>query len=498
MKKILILQLARLGDILISAPLAKALKRQNPGAEVHFLVRSKFQNALNGHKVDKIITLDTPHILQTIVAEPPNLETSMARMNELVGQLEGEKYDWIINLSFSRFSSYLTEALSSSSQRITGYSRHSDGFLSLPDDVSRFFHAQVGVGKSNRVHLFDIFAAMVGVEYSDSDWNFSEEIQTSAELSQRTLPTGDYIVVHVGASSLLKSYDANRWRMAIQKINDQFAGQVILIGAANERAISQSILRNADDSRLVDWVGETQFEDLMPLIKGAKLLIGCDSAPIHIASLTQTPTLNLSFSSVNFWETGPRAPQSRVLYADDPTSLTSDRVAEEALNMLQNLPADSETYVRHESLAGYTKSGVEEKSFAWELIQAIYMEGVFPRAETDEIKQGLLHFHEITQVAFEQLEEISKNRNNKVAASILEQTDQIAETISKLVPDLAPIVNWQKAERICVGPQAYEDVYAKTREIYTKTIAVIEALILKATEGEPTQEVKNGNSEMVG
>ena len=46
--KILIIQLARLGDIYQSWPTLKAVKRANPGAEIHFLTRSKFAAAAPG------------------------------------------------------------------------------------------------------------------------------------------------------------------------------------------------------------------------------------------------------------------------------------------------------------------------------------------------------------------------------------------------------------------------------------------------------------------
>ena len=62
--KILILQLARLGDLYMSWPAMKALRRQYPTAEIHLMVRSSFKEAMVGNNsVNKIIELNSEKIL---------------------------------------------------------------------------------------------------------------------------------------------------------------------------------------------------------------------------------------------------------------------------------------------------------------------------------------------------------------------------------------------------------------------------------------------------
>ena len=46
--RILVLQLARFGDIFQTWPTLKALRRQHPESEIHFLVRSRFSEAASG------------------------------------------------------------------------------------------------------------------------------------------------------------------------------------------------------------------------------------------------------------------------------------------------------------------------------------------------------------------------------------------------------------------------------------------------------------------
>ena len=65
--KILVLQLARLGDIYLTWPAIRAIKRKLPEATIDVLVREKFQDATQGlAEVDRVLSFDTKHIFKPI------------------------------------------------------------------------------------------------------------------------------------------------------------------------------------------------------------------------------------------------------------------------------------------------------------------------------------------------------------------------------------------------------------------------------------------------
>jgi heptosyltransferase III len=71
--KILIIQLARLGDIYQTWPVVRGLKRAYPTAEIHFLARKKFASACEGiSEIDQLWQLDTRSILEPLIEEQPN------------------------------------------------------------------------------------------------------------------------------------------------------------------------------------------------------------------------------------------------------------------------------------------------------------------------------------------------------------------------------------------------------------------------------------------
>src|SRR5437868_14303145 len=139
--KILVQQLARLGDIYMTWPVLRTIKRIHPNCELHLLTRSKFEPATEGLKcVDRHIQLPTMSILEPLIRPVLDIDASTEKIGAFIDELKAEEYDWVINFTFSPFSSYLTHAISTSKTRVTGYTRHSDGFLSIPDEVSAYFY----------------------------------------------------------------------------------------------------------------------------------------------------------------------------------------------------------------------------------------------------------------------------------------------------------------------------------------------------------------------
>jgi heptosyltransferase III len=111
--RILVLQLARFGEIYQSWPTLRALRRHFPKSEVHFLVRERFQDATEG--LDNIVVHAFPaaEILKPIWADARE-DLALTELKKFVGQLQDLKFDRIVNLSFSPLSSYLTDLLSPS------------------------------------------------------------------------------------------------------------------------------------------------------------------------------------------------------------------------------------------------------------------------------------------------------------------------------------------------------------------------------------------------
>lgn len=458
--KILCLQLARFGDIYQTWPALNALRRKYPDAEIHLLVRERFKGATEGLKsVDRIVVLSTKDILEPLFAELPSVNFSLEKLGDLISDLRAENYDRVINLSFSPASSYLVDTIAHSHTLIVGYTRFRDGFFCIPDDASSYFYAQVGVERSNRIHLTDLFGLIAGVDLIEEDFH------APAFHKKQNLPA-KYIVIHIGASRFDKNCTPQIWEAITANLLKEFDGHIIFIGSLEE---GKNVPASLDSARIINLAGQTRLFDLFEIIDRAELLIGCDSVALHIASLVQKLTLNISFSSVRFWETGPRAKGSRVLWFKNSEALNISQVTEEAMRMLKG-KSPGEFSIEKTEVMGvvYNLNGYIEDDFCWELTKALYMSHPFPQTNSKIIRSGFLKLSELAIIGLDNINVIMDQRRQAQAIGIINELDQLIHHIGQLVPDLGPVVRWFQAEKIRIGPGDLMEVIGHTKALFEK------------------------------
>lgn len=475
--KILILQLARLGDIYQTWPVLNALKRQNPGVEIHMLTRAKFAPAApKGDLLDKNWILDTRDVLAPLIDEKPQIEVSLEKIDVLIESLREEAFDKIINLSFSPLSSFITREVTSLVTDIRGYTRTSDGFLAIPDDGSAFVHAQIGVGRVNRLHLTDIFAFVSDAELTEADWNFGSSIvpvMTEAVKAAGENP----IVIHVGASDAGKTFSWSKWAQIVRGLLNSTSNPIVLVGADSERNLSTNICaadaQHGSERRPVNLVGQTTLQELFEIVRRSSLLIGGDSAPIHIASLTGNPVLNISFPMVSLWETGPRSAKSRILPVASDDQYSAEEIVCEATACLKGESTPLSAIRVAGPVYPYVEMKPQPNAFGWDLLKAIYMGGEFPLPPNETFVVGITRLSEVSSLAREQLATLRTNPKNSTATAILDRAIEIIEKIEEMVPDLGPIVRWFKTELLRLAPMPIPALIEATDEIYARLAAVV-------------------------
>ncbi len=87
------------------------------------------------------------------------------------------------------------------------------------------------------------------------------------------------------------------------------------LGGPNDVALGQEAVRIAGISRSahISLCGKLSLAQLASVMKELSLCITPDTGPMHLATWLQTPVLNLSLGHVNAWETGPLLPNNYVL-----------------------------------------------------------------------------------------------------------------------------------------------------------------------------------------
>lgn len=456
--KILVIQLARLGDILQTIPTINALQRLNPHAEIQLLVRSRFKAAadLVPH-LSRTWLLDSQAVFAPLFQQK-NLRETQIQLRSLLRDLKNQNFAQIINLSFSPASSYLTTCLSAPGIDVRGYVRHSDGFFNPNEDSSCYFYAQVGVGKSNRVHITDLMAQVAKVDLASGDWFTKYKPKKIDSFSER------YIVIHVGASQSTKTYAPENWARVLNELDFH----CVLIGANGERPFAEEILKGVSQNKrdsITDLVGRTSFTELFDVIAQAELLVGADSAPMAMASFTNTKCVNLSASSVNFWETGPRASGSRVIFAEKINDIDPRDVVKEIQNTMIGASAGRNVALVTKAIESYIPQFSTSDEFEWTLLKALYMGGDLPVVEDYSTILAMTQLREINQIVIEQTQQIIDKRESNIHSELIARADEIISGIKKFAPKIHPLISWYEVERTRIPPGNLLNIAERTIKI---------------------------------
>lgn len=454
--RILVLQLARFGDIYQSWPALNALKRAYPEGELHVLVRESFKAALSGFGGIHIHSLSIQNILDPIINSSDE-KTSTTLLNQFIEPLINLKFDKIINLSFSPASSYLTDILASDKCEVRGYSRFSDGYLNITDDSSAYFYAQGEIGKHNRFHITQLFASVAGVDLEDQDFQFRA----------KRAPIKDQVIVHLGASQADRVYPAELWVEALTELAKHRKEQFLLIGGPSEAPLAKVIVQRINQPNVKSVVGQTSFAELMNIIAEAKLFIGCDSGPSQIASLTQTPVLQLTSDASNFWTTGPTSAGSRLLYEAELNEITVARIVEEGEAMLGGRKPLGPCILRTSQLGEYVPFEMSFDNFSWNLIQALYTNGSYPDTDSEVHLLAFQRIFELSELALQQLSRWQESKYQKTAALILQNVDEMLAEVAKLNPKVAPLIHWFETEKLRLPPDKPELTLEKTAKLFS-------------------------------
>ncbi len=475
--KILVLQLARFGDIYMTWPMIRALKRLYPQGEIHILVRKRFSEALVGlDSLDKVIELPTQEWAKSLIDEASQDSTdfsqSVTLLDQFLEHLKAEKYDKVVNTSFSPVSSYLTHAIARNGVEAFGYSRFSDGSFQCSDSISSYFYDQVGEDRSNRYHVTDLLAAMVDVDLIDADFtatvpNFNYPHTCHP---QRTL------LVHVGASQKKKALAGFQWGRIIKsflQMAPEF--EIALIGSPDESYLAEEIQAHNPDTKIVSYVGKTKVSEVFDLLKNSHSLMACDSMALHMADLTQTPCFNLSFKSVNFWETGPLAPGSVVYQAEAPEYVNTLEIAEKWVKFArgENIAG---VFSVQKSLPRYHGLSSPEQDFQWQLMQALYTNESFPVAEEILFCECIEKVHQLNEIFIDSLKKIQK-KSFTHAQMILNQTENTMMSVARFHPAIAVMLRWYRGKKIKVSPGSQSDIINDYLKIHLEFRSVLKVYL---------------------
>jgi ADP-heptose:LPS heptosyltransferase len=124
-----------------------------------------------------------------------------------------------------------------------------------------------------------------------ANWNLNltaAELALAASVVTERVGPDPYIVLCIGTKLAGRDWGDDHWRRLIGFLLDCYPHKLVFIGAASDRARSDSLARVRPE-RFVNLCGDLGVRVSAAVLKGAVLYIGHDSGPMHLASAVRTP-----------------------------------------------------------------------------------------------------------------------------------------------------------------------------------------------------------------
>ncbi|NWF67818.1 MAG: glycosyltransferase family 9 protein [Chloroflexi bacterium] len=100
------------------------------------------------------------------------------------------------------------------------------------------------------------------------------------------------LVIHAGSGAALKNWPDERWAAVADTLAGQLESPVVLTGSDHELATARNIAGRMKERAIV-MAGDTRVGQLAALFARARVVLGPDSGPLHLAAAVGTPTVAL-------------------------------------------------------------------------------------------------------------------------------------------------------------------------------------------------------------
>lgn len=307
--KILVLQTARMGDMLQTAPLLLALRQHYPHAQIVVLARPMGKTvAEHMPPVDEVIVYDDNNIyLDLLSGDSGRFLNAYKCISALIEQLRSYRFDLVVNVSHSIVSAVLVHLLEA--PVVWGADLSDDWTFVLRGAWTTYFFTSVFTRDYNDLNLCDITAHFIPDVPPVCRLSFvcTEEEKAFAQAfwSEHAItPEERVIAVQLGASEDTKRWAPERYAATLKLLAQKQAVRVLLVGVQEEAPLGRAFLSYFSD-KVISLYGETTVGQLAALLSRADLLLTNDTGTMHLAAAVGCPVVLVSVGSVHYRETGP-------------------------------------------------------------------------------------------------------------------------------------------------------------------------------------------------
>jgi heptosyltransferase-2 len=293
MKKILVIQTAFIGDVVLATSLIENLHQQFPEVKIDILVRKGNESLFQSH----------PFLNQVLVWDKKN--NKYQNWVGLLFKIRSRQYDVVLNAQ--RFAATGAWTAFSKAKIKIGFDKNPFSFLFTHSVLHQF--SEKGQHEIDRNHqllssLFLTKVAMPKLYPTASD-----------ELAVSSYQQTPYLCIAPASVWFTKQFSIEKWVDLINEL--PFKGPIYLIGGPDDKLLCDQILQKINRKSVVNLAGRLSFLASAALQKKAVLNYVNDSAPMHFASAVNAPVVAVYCSTLPNFGFGPLSDGSFIVQTNE-------------------------------------------------------------------------------------------------------------------------------------------------------------------------------------
>ena len=260
--KFLIIRFSSIGDIVLTTPVVRCLKKQLVTAEVHYLTKKSFAKIVEANPyIDKI------HYLED------NLDAAISFLQE-------EDFDYVIDLHHNLRTARVKRALQ----------KKAFSFNKL--NWQKWLLTACKINKMPAAHIVDRYmetVASFGIKNDGAGLDYF--IPPADAVKENDIPTSHlagYIGLVTGAARNTKKYPLHKLEEFCRTIHHP----VMILGGEEDAATGKQ-LSAIDPFKIYNACGKFNLNESADLVRRAKLIVTNDTGLMHIAAAFKRPIISL-------------------------------------------------------------------------------------------------------------------------------------------------------------------------------------------------------------
>jgi heptosyltransferase I len=308
--RLLIAKLGSIGDIVHTLPALAAIRNQLPDAEISWVVEKSAAEILRGNTlIDNLIEVDTQSLRGGKIIDEILLDVSK-QIRVL------RKFTFDVAIDFQGLLKSAVIAKLSGAKHRWGFAREG-----LREPASRMLLTDT-VETPSLIHIvrknLALASRSLDIEVPDEDFEFPIDILAEHEREALGIITeagsANFAILNAGGGWVTKLWHANEFGDLADMLWERKQIVPVITTGPGENALAEKIRVASHSGKLV--YAQPSLKGFYELVKRARVYVGGDTGPTHIAVAAGAPVVGL-FGPTEWWRNGSTNPDDICVERND-------------------------------------------------------------------------------------------------------------------------------------------------------------------------------------